>query len=122
MGYVKVRLGELIEALESAPQDLWIVDGFGEADSYRGDYAELRFEPKSPALVSDMLADARKAVGATYTGYKGGEYTMGLGTPVNIAGYGECMDESLYVTRDRLVAMLANRKHACPDCKCGLGK
>jgi hypothetical protein len=86
----QVTLGELIEILEAAPQDKIVRFGFAEADSYRGYYEELAFEPAENVLVADMLREAKQAMGKTYQGYKGGDYTMTAHTPCWIAKYGHC--------------------------------
>ena len=40
-----------------------------------------------------MLKHAKSALGATFPGWKGGEYTMNEHTPVYIGKYGECGEE-----------------------------
>ena len=69
-------LAELITALRAQPQDKKVRLGFCNPHSYRGFYDELAFEPLSDTTVGEMLTCAEKAVGSTYTGYKGGEYEM----------------------------------------------
>lgn len=71
-----MTLGELIATLEAADPDMTVPQGIGKPHSYRGYYDELAFEPVRNVTVRQMLADARSAVGATYDGWKGGEYTM----------------------------------------------
>lgn len=83
-----MTLGELIEQLERLPPDMIFGDGFDEAFSYRGFYDQLAFSPANNTRADMMLAIAKGAVGQTYTGYKGGEYTMLEHTPVNIAEWG----------------------------------
>lgn len=78
-------LGELIEALEAADPALTVPIGFGRPHSWRGDYSELAFDPAADTTVADMLAAARSAVGATYEGWKGGDFTMSLHTSVYLA-------------------------------------
>lgn len=63
-------------------------------DSYRGyyDHLAIGFSPRrsQPApTVKEFLADCMTAMGRTYTGYKGGSYTMDENTPVWVANYGE---------------------------------
>jgi hypothetical protein len=72
----RMNLGELIQALEAANPDLVVPHGFGNPHSYRGFYDDLAFEPRENVTVAAMLADARSALGATFHGWKGGEYTM----------------------------------------------
>ena len=80
-----MTLGELIEALEHLPGEQTFKWGFSHPHSFRGYYEQLAFEPKDNTTVMEMLEDARKANGSTYTGWKGGEFRMGLGTPVWLA-------------------------------------
>src|SRR5690606_12034716 len=60
---------------------------------YRGYYERLAVEPASNVTVGEMLADLRGAIGATYEGYKGGEYEMGEWSDVYLAEYGTCGEE-----------------------------
>lgn len=78
-----MTLDELIKALEAEGGHGRVLPlGFGNPHSYRGFYDELAFEPLAGVTVGQMLADARRALGATYEGWKGGEYTM--------KGYTDC--------------------------------
>lgn len=94
-----MRLGALIEALEAVPGTLPIeyadgrkVAGFA---SYLGYYNNLtlmpegEFERTQLVTVADVLDAARAARGATFTGYKGGDFTMDVQTPVWADGYGD---------------------------------
>lgn len=63
-------------------------------DSWRGSYDELalnfetnRYESKR-LTVSEFLNLCKETIGKTFTGYKGGEYTMGKSTPVWVANNG----------------------------------
>lgn len=89
----QMTLKKLIAWLEAQDQELIVKDGFGSPHSDRGDYSELAFAPKQEAKIKDMLAYAKSAVGATFTGWKGGEYKMGLYVSVYIGEYGECGEE-----------------------------
>lgn len=84
-----MTLQNLINKLEGMNQDGIVSHGFGAPDSWRGDYSEIAFEPKENAKISEMLAHAKSAVGATFEGYKGGEYVMKLSTSCHIAHWGE---------------------------------
>lgn len=88
-----MTLGELIEWLEKQNLNLIVKDGFGSPHSDRGDYSELGFTPVAEAEIGDMLAHAQSALGATFTGWKGGEFKMGEHTPVYIGKFGECGEE-----------------------------
>lgn len=88
-----MKLGELIKALESMDQDMIVEHGFSTPHSDRGYYYNLAFTPEPTAKISDMLAYAKSAVGATYEGWKGGENTMDEYTKVHIGEWGECGEE-----------------------------
>jgi len=91
-------LGQLIQILESTPQDLRVPRGFSNPHSYRGYYDELAFEPAVNVTVAEMLADAKSVHGQTFEGWKGGEYTYSDHTPVWLAMQGrtgESLGETL---------------------------
>jgi hypothetical protein len=81
-------LRELIAALEAADPDTVLPLGFSNPHSYRGYYTDLAFEPTANVTVGQMLANARTALGATYQGYKGGDYTMDQWTECWLAEHG----------------------------------
>ena len=81
-------LKDLIDALAAADQEHVAPLGFGEPNSFRGDYEDVAFEPASNVTVGAMLAHAKSALGSTFYGYKGGKYTMGEYTECWIAEYG----------------------------------
>lgn len=83
-----MTLGELIDNLKRLDPSLVVEHGFVEPHSYRGYYDELAFEPARGMSIRSMLEAAESAVGTTYEGYKGGEYTMHEHTPVHLALYG----------------------------------
>jgi hypothetical protein len=87
-----MTLRDLIARLEAEDQDLLCPRGFRNPHSYRGHYRELSFDPWPNVTVAEMLAAARSADGATYQGWKGGDYTMGLDTPCHFAPKGDCDD------------------------------
>lgn len=84
-----MRLQELIDWLASRDPSTVVPVGFARPHSYRGYYEELAFQPAENVTVGAMLQDARGALGRTFTGYKGGEFTMGEYTPVHLAKWGE---------------------------------
>jgi hypothetical protein len=75
-----MNLGELITALEAADPNQVVSHGFHNPHSYRGDYYDLAFEPAQNVTVASMLEAARTALGTTYQGWKGGDFTMGADT------------------------------------------
>jgi hypothetical protein len=94
-----MRLGQLIEALKEIDPAKTVLHGFGRPMSYRGDYSELAFEPVEDTTIGEMLAQAIRADGRTFTGYKGGAFEMDLFTPCHIARYGECPEDSDITSR-----------------------
>lgn len=50
--------------------------GFGSSHSNRGDYSELGLEPKTNVTIGEMIEELSNSIGKTFTGWKGGEYTM----------------------------------------------
>lgn len=97
-------LQDLIEWLEKQPPELRVPHGFGSPMSYRGYYDELAFEPKDDVSFGEMLTHAKAALGATFTGYKGGEYTMEGYTPCWIAEYGTSQGDRIGPTMLKLWA------------------
>ncbi len=100
-----MSLGEIIDELKVRDYGAVLQVGFGEPDSYRGYYECLMFKPKQDVKIGDMLGDCQKANGATYEGYKGGEYTMDLDTECYIAEYG---NTGLAITKPLLHGILNN--------------
>lgn len=81
----------LIAVLEAEDPEKVLKVGFHRPHSYRGDYMDLAFEIAADITVGAMLADARSALGTTYEGWKGGDYTMDDSTPVwLVQGRGDC--------------------------------
>lgn len=89
-----MTLCELIKYLEECNPSIVVPIGFNSPHSYRGDYAELAFEPATDVSVASMLACAREALGSAYEGFKGGNFRMGEHTDVYIAEYG-CTGEGI---------------------------
>ena len=59
-------------------------------DSWRGSYDELalNFETQGVEMkVSEFLKMLKECIGKTFTGYKGGDFTMHKGTPIWVANY-----------------------------------
>ncbi len=88
-----MTIQSLIEMLEAVDPAIVIKNGFKEPQSYRGFYDQLAVEPAENVRVADMLKDLRGAIGSTYHGYKGGEYTMNEYTEVYLAEYAGTGDE-----------------------------
>ncbi len=88
-----MTLDELIAALETEDPDRMLPLGFTNPHSYRGYYEQLAFEPAANASIGSMLQAARSALGATFEGWKGGDYTMGRFTDCHLAWRGRCGEE-----------------------------
>lgn len=90
-----LTLGDFIEKLKAVKNKNKLIktdlgDGIGNCMSYRGHYADLSFEPSEKiCTVEEILPKAEKALGNTYEGYKGGDFTMGEDTPLWSAYYGD---------------------------------
>lgn len=63
--------------------------------SWRGDYRQLSFPPKFNVPVIEMRDALVNAIGQTFFGYKGGDYTMNKWTSVHIDEYSECNDPGI---------------------------
>ena len=88
-------LQELIDALAAADQEHVAPLGFAQPRSWRGSYSELAFEPAEAVTVASMLKHAKSALGANFTGYKGGEYTMHEYTDCYIDKYGHSSGDKI---------------------------
>lgn len=98
----QMTLGKAIDALSKMPGDLPVViasdfphySGMapGRLISYRGYYSDLAIAPRDEdnggVTVANFLADLRAANGKTFTGYKGGDFTMDDGTVLWVSSYG----------------------------------
>ena len=84
-----MNLGKLIKFLGKQNQNVIVEKGFDSPHSYRGYYDQLAFEPTDNILISDMLKCAKEALNSTYTGYKGGKFTMTKETECHLAYSGE---------------------------------
>lgn len=113
--YTGLRLGDIIEALEQAPPDAAVVFDFcgftpDGIDSWRGVYSDLAIgcgERHRHVPVRDFLNVLRDADGKVFTGYKGGDYRMGLETPVWVSNYGDADSTAVVrVTHNRYQAVL----------------
>jgi hypothetical protein len=101
-----MTLGELIKFLDSCKDKSTILRrGFWHPHSYRGYYDELAFEPRNEVSIDSMLTSACSAVGETYTGWKGGQFTMTHHTPVYLAYEGNTGKE---ITSDLLLDLMSD--------------
>ncbi len=100
-GRYHLTLGTLVAALEGENADMPVIYDmpvtFGRSgkvypsapDSYRGYYSDLSFPPSdTPITVGELLREAKDAIGSTFEGYKGGDFTMDAETPLWASPYG----------------------------------
>jgi len=83
-----MTLGELIAKLKRHDPAKIVRLGFCNPHSYRGDYHSLAFEPAENVAVGEMLQCAERALGDTFSGYRGGLFTMQKITGVYLAKRG----------------------------------
>ena len=89
-----LTLGELIDALADVDDQVPVVvdrgGGVGRLVSYRGYYADLAFVPiADEASTATVRTAIVGAVGATFEGYKGGDFLMDRDAPLWIAADGD---------------------------------
>lgn len=102
-----LTLGQVIDTLAAIPdQDRVVSPAFGAPHSDRGYYRDVAFTPVESATVAEMLAHARSAVGETFQGWKGGDFTMSRSTDCWINVYGDCDDDEGGLHEERLAKML----------------
>lgn len=84
-----MTLGAVITYMSNLDPEFIVGEGLKYPCSYRGNYSCLAFEQAGSMRVADVLAVLQSAVGSTYPGWKGGEFTMTLDTPVFVAERGD---------------------------------
>jgi hypothetical protein len=92
----QLNLGELVDLLKQVERDeqtTVMFDFCGLAPdkirSYRGYYEQLSVDYREGiTLLEPFISDLDLAIGQTYEGYKGGEFTMHRGTPLWVSPYG----------------------------------
>lgn len=84
-----MTIEEVIDWLRNeAPEDRTNF-GWYQGDSYRGYYDCFAVEPADrETTIGEMISVLEDAIGQTFEGYKGGEFTMYEDTPVFYAHYG----------------------------------
>lgn len=86
-------LGVLLETIRHYPHKAAVTCGFGGVgtfDSYRGYYEDLALDPAGEVLtVGELLHSVLDADGATFQGYKGGDFHMSMSSSLWIASYGQ---------------------------------
>ena len=110
----QMTLGALIKALEGITDRGRTIVGLGRTMSYRGYYSDLAFEPsEKPLTITQALDLAKGCMGLMFTGYKGGDFQMGEGTPIWSASYGDCGPRimSLRIDTDPITLELKEEDH-----------
>ena len=105
-----MMLEELIKRLEQEDSNKIVSLGFDNPHSYRGYYSDLAFTPAKNMTVGKMLECAKWALGSTYTGYKGGDFTMNKYTEVWLAHYGDCGESIGHVLLDYMFNLVEENK------------
>jgi hypothetical protein len=90
-----MNLGDLITTLKAADPNQVVHHGFHNPHSYRGDYYDLAFEPATDITVAEMLEAAESAIGATYQGWKGGDFRMNQSTWCWLSEEGSASGETI---------------------------
>lgn len=99
----QLTLGQLIESLRKMPPDTKISPALTRPHSYRGYYSDLSFMAKEEGeatTAAELLEKCEVALGATFCGYKGGDYFMGPESPLWIAEYGCCGERIMSIGQD----------------------
>lgn len=126
----QITLGELIKQIEDAgtkngDEDKTVCFDFGSAiptvlDSWRGSYDELALGYElsgydgngkyEEATAEKLLTELKSAIGKTFTGWKGGDFTMSENTPIWVSNPGNCGNTAIVGILDkdyRLVILTA---------------
>ncbi len=102
-----MTLGEIIDTLKRKDPDTEVYFDFvyfrpEGIHSYRGDYSQLAIGyGRADITVGQLLKLCEDADGATFTGYKGGEFEMGRSTPVWVANHNETGSTAIVDIEDR---------------------
>jgi hypothetical protein len=91
------HLQDILDRLEQEDPNLVLLKGWKHPHSYRGYYSELGVEPCGPTEVRELIATLKGAIGSTFQGWKGGDYTMHEYVEVYLAEQG-CVGEALTVS------------------------
>lgn len=104
------ELGGIVKELESLPPDLVLPIGISNPHSYRGYYDQLAFEPAPNVTAGECLKIAKSCIDKRFTGYKGGDFKMGLYTSCWLCEHGRSGGIQLSVFLIRLLVASAEKK------------
>lgn len=105
-----LTVGELIKHLSAFNGNFQLTFDFGylqptDFDSWRGSYDKLAIGYTTlgtPDLtVKEFLLKLKGVIGKTFTGYKGGSYTMDENTQVYVDNYGEYSNTTIIGVREQ---------------------
>ena len=82
-----VTLDELRDMLSNAYNG-YCEYGFHNPHSYRENYDEVGFEPASDVSVAEMLSCVKRALGDSFSGYHGWDFSFGSSTRAHISNEG----------------------------------
>lgn len=85
-------LGQLVAELRQLPEGTVVTGVSPEVNSYRGYYEDLAIEPGLATSATTLVEVLSAAIGQTFEGYKGGDFTMDRMTRVWVAPYGDTSD------------------------------
>ena|SRR5690349_15752338 len=103
----QMSLGEIITTLRRKEPEKTVTYDFVHfrpqgIHSYRGYYEQLAIGyGHDDITVADLLALCERAVGKTFTGYKGGDYVMSENTPVWVANHNEAGGTAIVYVQDQ---------------------
>lgn len=88
-----LTIGAALKEMAALDQSMLLIadEGVGVSNphSYRGYYSDLALEPSPPQnTVGEFWSMLSEANGATFEGYKGGDFTMDENTPLWLSPYG----------------------------------
>lgn len=100
----QLTLGEMILTLENLNQCL-VIEGLGDLHSYRGYYSDLAFDLSTAKgkTVHELLIECKEALGKTYEGWKGGDFTMDKSTPLWVAYEGSTGEALMGIVDGKIV-------------------
>lgn len=118
-----ILLGELIEHFKACNRDAEVRFDFcfltpSGLDSYRGYYDHLAIGWTADCQtwnVANMIELLESAIGSTYTGWKGGEYTMDQLTPVWADNPGQASSTAITGVDNRGYRVIIKTESTCVD-------
>lgn len=93
----QLGIGELAALLRATPPDKVVIADAPNGPvtvsrdvmSYRGYYDQLAIEPDGQTTAGALATALSEAIGESFQGYKGGDYSMSRNTPVWLSRHGD---------------------------------